>query len=149
MAKVSYSARLNTTQLRALLNSPKGPVAKNLVKRAVRVESAAKRRISSNPKRVDTGRLRSSIAWEVRIYGNMPIARIGTNVKYAKFVHDGTGIYGPYSTVIRPKHAKALKWKSKQYGAKKGKYKGFAFAKYTVGMKPNPFLKDALKAAKI
>jgi len=149
MGTVKYTARLNTSQLHELLNSSKGPVAKNLVKRAVRVESAAKRRISSNPKRVDTGRLRSSITWEIRIYGNMPIARIGTNVKYAKFVHDGTGIFGPYSTVIRPKHAKAMKWKSKQYGAKKGKYKGYAFAKYTIGMKPNPFLTDALKAAKL
>jgi hypothetical protein len=148
VAKVTYSNKLSTQQIRVLLHSTHGGVAKDIIKRCIRVESKAKQNISKNPKRVDTGRLRSSITWEIRLLGQKPIGRVGTNVKYAKFVHDGTGIYGPTGQLIRPKHAKALRWKSKQYGAKKGKNKGYAFAKYTKGMKPNPFLKDALSAAK-
>jgi hypothetical protein len=148
VAKVTYSSKLNTQQIRMLLQSSHGAVAKDIIKRCIRVESKAKQNISKNPKRVDTGRLRASITWEIRLLGQKPVGRVGTNVKYAKFVHDGTGIYGPTGQLIRPKHAKALRWKSKQYGAKKGKGKGYAFAQYVKGMKPNPFLKDALSAAK-
>lgn len=148
MAKVNFSSKLNTSQIQILLKSSHGPVAKDIIKRCIRVESKAKQNISRNPKRVDTGRLRSSITWELRLIGGKPVGRVGTNVKYARYVHDGTGIYGPYSEVIRPVHAKALRWKSAKYGAKKGKNKGFAYAKYTLGMKPNPFLKNALSAAK-
>ena len=149
MSKVTYSHALNMSEVKRLLSSDKGPVAKDLIKRAIRVESAAKKNISSNPKRVDTGRLRASITWELRMVGSTPTVRIGTNVKYARFVHDGTGIFGPYSEVIRPKGKKALRWKSKTYGAKSGKNAGYVFAKYTIGMKPNPFLKNALKAARL
>jgi hypothetical protein len=35
-----------------------------------------------------------------------------------------------------------------KYGAKKGKGKGKVFVKQVKGMRPNPFLRDALKFAK-
>lgn len=41
---------------------------------------------------VDTGRLRSSIAYELAPQGQDLIARIGTNVQYAKSVEFGTGL---------------------------------------------------------
>jgi hypothetical protein len=134
--------------MQALLSSSQGGVAKDMLRRGIRVESAAKKNLGSNPKRVDTGRLRASIVTVMVMRDGKPIVRVGTSVKYARFVHDGTGIFGPYSTVIRPKNGKVLKWKSKTYGAKTGKYAGYAFAQYTIGMRPNPFLKNALKAAK-
>jgi hypothetical protein len=68
-------------------------------------------------------------------------------VHYALYVHDGTGLYGPKKTVIRPKNAKALVFKSKVYGAKRGKFAGKVVVKSVKGMKPNPFLANALDSA--
>lgn len=57
---------------------------------------------------------------------------IGNTLKasYAKFVHNGTGIYGPKKRKITPKKARALKT---PYG----------FKKSIKGQKPNPYLENA------
>jgi hypothetical protein len=70
--------------------SPLGGVARDLARRAVAVESAAKVNASGRPgPRVITGRLRSSISWRlgedvVSIY-----ADVGSNVYYARYVEEG------------------------------------------------------------
>lgn len=115
-------------------------VARDMQRRGLRVEAAAKVRISGNPKRVNSGRLRSTIkAVPIRKRG-APGSRIGTNVKYAVFVHDGTGIYGPRGMRIKPKTKRYLKFIPK--GGNR-----FVYAKSVKGMRPNPFLVDALPAA--
>lgn len=53
---------------------------------------------------------------------------------YAKYVHEGTGLYGPHKTKIVPKGKKALFWPGAPHPIRAVK-----------GMKGNPFL---LKAAK-
>lgn len=57
---------------------------------------------------------------------------IGNTLKasYAKFVHFGTGVYGPKKAKIRPKKARALKT---PYG----------FKKSIKGQKANPYLENA------
>jgi hypothetical protein len=75
-----------------------------------------------------------------------PAVRIGTSVKYAMFVHQGTGVYGPAGRMIHPVNKKVLRWRSRTASGKKGK--GYTFSMYSRGMKPNPFLKNALKAAR-
>jgi hypothetical protein len=70
--------------------------------------------------------------------GNLAV-RVGTGVSYALYVHDGTGLFGPKHALIRPRSKKVLRWKGKS---------GYIYAKYTRGMQPNPFLKNALKAGK-
>ena len=57
---------------------------------------------------------------------------IGNTLKasYAKFVHNGTGIYGPEKRKITPKKARALKT---PYG----------FKKSIKGQKANPYLENA------
>lgn len=146
----SVTRKLDPSVLQFIFNSPEGGVAKDLMKRGARVESRAKRNVSgiggSGPKRVDTGHLRSSIKHQLVIRPIGLSVRIGTNVYYARFVHDGTGIYGPRKRVIRPKRAKALVWRSQKYGQKSGKFRGFVVAKSVKGMKPNPFLAAALPA---
>ncbi len=146
----SFSHRLNSGAVRALLQDPNGGVARDLLRRGLLVETQAKRNLGGvgGPKRIDTGRLRASITAALVTRNGSPAVLVGTNVFYAKWIHDGTGIFGPYSEVIRPKAAKALRWKSKAYGKKKGKFAGYAFAKYTIGMRPNRFLKNALSAAR-
>jgi hypothetical protein len=142
--------KLDLSVLQYMFNSPTGAVAKDMLKRGKRVESAAKRNISgiggSGPKRVDTGRLRSSIKVELVFRPEGQGVRVGTNLYYARYVHDGTGIYGPKKQVIKPKRAKALVFRSKLHGQKSGKFAGFVVVKSVKGMRPNPFLRDALPA---
>jgi len=86
--------------LAALLNGPHGGVARDLARRAIRVQNQAKINATggqvagaNNPEgrgpRVDTGRLRSSIAWELREEGGSLSARIGTNVEYGYYLETG------------------------------------------------------------
>lgn len=148
MATAKTTHHLNVSGVHALLNSPNGGVAKDLLRRGLRVASAAKKNLETEPRRVNTGALRADIHPELVIINGKIALRVGTNKSYALWVHDGTGIYGPRGERITPHSAKALRWKSKKYGAKKGKFKGFAFAKSIAGMKPNKFLKNALHAAR-
>lgn len=138
--------------VQALLASPQGGLAKDVYKRGLRVQAAARRFLSGSgpghPKRIDTGRLRNDVSVNLVTANGLPAVRIGTSVKYSRWVHDGTGIYGPKHALIRPKQAKVLVFKSKVYGAKSGKFKGKVVVKTVKGMPGNPFLRDALKFAK-
>lgn len=148
-AKVTH--KFNKAVMEKILTSPQGGVAKDLLKRGVRVQSRARRNLSgltgSGPRRVNTGHLRSSITVKLIPQPKDLIVRVGTDVYYAKWIHDGTGLYGPQHKLIKPRNSRVLAFKSKVYGAKKGKYAGWVFAKSVKGMKPNPFLKNALAAA--
>ncbi len=145
----SVTHKFNEAQFQFIMKSPAGAVAKDLIKRGKRVESRAKRNLAGvggKPKRIDTGHLRASIATNLIVRPEGLAVRVGTNVLYARYVHDGTGLYGPKHTVIRPKFGKVLVFSSKLYGAKKGKWAGKVVVRYVRGMKPNPFLHDALPA---
>lgn len=143
------SFRINDTALRALLTGPNGPVWRDIQLRSNRVKNAARRLCP-----VDEGRLRASIDVEMRMSRVGPVGRIGTNVEYAIWVHEGTGIYAGRG-LIRPKKAGGvLAWPIKNSSGrgrrryKGGKTAGFAFAKYTKGMRGNPFLLKALPYAR-
>lgn len=81
---MSY-VQINGDALRELFESPSGEVAKDLQRRALRVEGAAKRLCP-----VDTGRLRSSITNELGTDAEGLVAVIGTDVEYAPYVELGT-----------------------------------------------------------
>ena len=104
--------RLHQGELDRLLKSPNGAVAKDLLRRGLRVESQAKRNLGGvdGPKRVDTGRLRASITTQLVTIRGWPAVRVGTNVSYAVYVHEGTGIYGPRGVPIRPVRARMLRF---------------------------------------
>jgi hypothetical protein len=142
---------IHHARLEALLRSPTGGVAKDMLRRGLRVESAAKRLLGGGPgrpRRINTGLLRSSVQARPAIIDGRPGARVGTGLRYARWVHDGTGIYGPRHTKITPKRAKALVFRSKTHGRKSGKFAGKVVVSSVKGMKPNRFLADALPAAK-
>lgn len=88
--------RLNRSALDDLLKGPDGPVAKDLTRRAISVEGAAKRRCP-----VDTGRLRGSITHAVKRDSRGLLADVGTNVEYAVFVELGT-TRAPAQPFLRP-----------------------------------------------
>jgi HK97 gp10 family phage protein len=71
--------------LRALLEGEDGDVGKDLARRAIKVEAAAKRLCS-----VDTGRLRSSITWEMARDDQGLMATVGTDVEYGVYIELGT-----------------------------------------------------------
>lgn len=87
-------------ELQALLRS--SPVAQELARRAVAVESAAKRYASGRPgPNVKTGRLRGSITWEFGEDSFGVYVDIGTNVFYGPFVEFGTS-RAPAYPFMRP-----------------------------------------------
>lgn len=86
--------------LRKLLTGPQGGIARDLTRRAIRVQNLAKINATgaqvegaNNPEgrgpRVDTGRLRSSITHEIRVGDTGLEARIGTNVEYGYYLETG------------------------------------------------------------
>lgn len=91
----------NEAALKRLLESPQGPVARDLAVRAIRVQNQAKINATGaqvegahNPggrgPRVRTGRLRSSISHRVQqTPGGTLRADIGTNVSYGRYLELG------------------------------------------------------------
>ena len=87
---------------------------------------------------VDTGLLRKWFFADT----NPSHIKIKTPAQYARYVNDGTG-------PIYPKKGKVLAFKpSKKWNGpvtKSGKYKGYAFIKYSKGQKGQHFVEDSIK----
>jgi HK97 gp10 family phage protein len=124
---------IKQANIRKTFADPKGALARGILRASKKVERKAKRLAP-----VDKGQLRASITSQIVFRSGLPIGRVGTNVKHAKWVHEGTGIYGPRGVPIRPKNGKVLVFKPK------GKSKN-VYVKSVKGMKGRPFLRDALK----
>lgn len=123
---------VNNKALARLLRSPVGPVARNMFTRGRRVRDAARRNVNSR-----TGTLARSIEVSASPRGEGSGARVGTTLYYARYVHDGTGIYGPSGRPIRPR-GKALVF---QGGT------GKVFTAHSSGQRGTHFLERALRAA--
>lgn len=118
--------------------------------RANRVLNAARRGAP-----VDTGALRGSLTVTFnKGPGGETVARIGSNLPYAMWVHEGTGIYGPRGAMITPKRGRFLVWpRVNNSGSGNRRYVGgqtgaFIFAKAVRGSPGRPFLLRALEAAR-
>lgn len=146
MAKVRITQRLDLAAVRRILTSPRGPVARDLLVRGIRVQSQAKRNLGgstgSGPKRVHFGHLRSSIFPQLLSRQGGLVMRVGSGLHYALYVHEGTGLYGPKHRKIRPLTKRFLRFKP--YGSTE-----FVFVREVKGMKPNKYLLRALPAARI
>lgn len=139
MSKVTH--KYDSQAMHAILKSPYGGLAKDMIKRAIRVRDRARENLLSSPRRYHDGNLWRSIGVQFFTVGGYPATRIGSDLEYARFVHDGTGIYGPKGVPIKPKKSKYLVFTP--YGAVRP-----VFTKEVKGMPPNPFLKNALMAAR-
>jgi hypothetical protein len=86
--------RLDTAQLNALLRSPQGPVAQDLLRRGQRVQNRAKDNLrgagASGLEAFKFGQLTNSIASEFLLINNLPTVRVGANTYYALWIHEGT-----------------------------------------------------------
>ena len=64
-----------------------------------------------------------------------------SSAKYAIFVNDGTGLYGPLGHKIRPKNGKFL-----AFTPNKGKFKGkLVVVPWTRGQKPQKFVERSME----
>lgn len=124
--------RLDQASINELLRGPSGPVVKQVGTYSRQVANVAKQNVG-----VDTGRLRSSIQHTVEVRGTKVVGRVGSLVDYARYHHDGTGIYGPAGRPITPRNGQFLVFP--------GKGGGMVFAKQVQGSRPNPFLVLALE----
>jgi len=122
--------RFESRNLEALL---RGPVMKNLTRRAIRVEAAAKRNATGRPgPKVRTGRLRASITWRPGADSKSPYVDIGSSVHYAPYVEMGHNNTPHVFPILTP-------------GGKFTGNFGFVSAKPTPAY---PFLRPALSAAR-
>lgn len=107
MARVRTTSSLNVGYIR-ILGRPGGPLHRDLQVRALAVQAAAKQRLRQSPQRIDTGNLVNSIQILIYFRGGVPVARIGTDVEYAVFVHEGT-IYMEANPFLRDGLSRAFK----------------------------------------
>lgn len=80
---------------------------------------------------VNEGPLRASITSDTSLLPTEIVGMIGSNLMYAPYVHNGTGIYAVNGD------GRKTPW---TYHVASGMYAGFYF---TEGQKPQPFLEDA------
>lgn len=117
----------------------------------MRIKTAIKRALTRVAERIRdrargeapyrTGDLKKSIhVGEVTDAGDGFSVAVGTNLSYAKYVHEGTGQYGPLKRpyTIQPKNKRALYWPGARHPVKKVTQKG---------IRPNRFLLRAARAA--
>ena len=103
------------------------------------VEDVEARAVKLAP--VRTSNLANAITNTIAPDGLMSRLFVTDAAPYAKYVHDGTGLYGPHKQkiIIVPKDKKALFWPGAKHPVKKVVQKG---------IKGNPFFKKALREIK-
>lgn len=122
------SSHVNEAAIKRFLESPDGPTFRWLIRFTNRVRNGAVIRAN-----VRTGRMVGSIEVTFRLDSMGPVGRVGTDVSYARFVHEGTKPH-----IIYPNGAKALRYVGSN---------GVVFARKVnhPGYGGNPFLRDALQ----
>lgn len=100
---------------------------KSMNKACVCIQNEAKRRC---PK--DTGDLKNSIQYDTEKKLTLVTGKVGTNKKHAPYVHEGTGIHSRQGNGRQD-----VPW---AYKDAKGEWHK------TSGMKPTPFLEEAMKS---
>lgn len=131
-----------------LLTSPQRGVTRDLVRRGLRVQAAARRLAPS-----DTGRLRQSITMAVVTVPSLHVL-VGSNLEYALLVHRGTGIYGPNRLPIRSASHGYLRFTPKTRTTPTGRVRirsrdqNVVFTRSVRGQRGVPYLKNALVAAR-
>ena len=141
---VSVRVIMDPAALAAYIAQPNGPVVKDMVIRATRVQQAARRQvrmghIGGAPTKTSQANLRDTIVKRVVKNGQFPSVMVGSESPIAWLHHEGTKAH-----IIKPKNGKFLVfWVSDGGGARKI----FARQVNHPGTKPNRYLTDNLHLA--
>lgn len=140
MASLSIQSDLSSLnkKIRVALLSEGGEVRADVQRRARNVKNRAQRNARSMFK-APTGKLADSIRYTTRTTEDGFVAQVGSDLQYARWAHDGTGIHGPHRTPIVPTKRKAMRFP--------GKGGAIIFTKKSSGMVGQPYLAEALVAA--
>lgn len=126
----SITVDLSSTGLDRLLTDSHGPVGNHLRNIANRVRTQARANV---PER--SGNLKDSIKVHQELTPTGLIFKVGSNLRYALYLHEGTGQNsGGY---VYPVHAQFLRFQGSD-----GK---FLYRRRVRGVDANPFLADALR----
>jgi hypothetical protein len=125
MAKLHVDASEVLNNIDNLIDRLPNKLAEGMEQAALYVESEAKK---SCP--IDDSILRASISHYVETEGTKVTGYVGSNIEYAPYVHQGTGLYA-----IEGNGRKDVPW---SYRDIRGEWHT------TSGMKPTPFLQDAI-----
>jgi hypothetical protein len=130
---------LDYAEIYRQIQGPNSGVARDMLRRGLRVQARARKRAPAK-----TGRLRTSIDIATQNRTVMGVNTfaiiIGSNLDWAAWVHNGTGLYGPHHTRIVPTRGKIL-----VFVGRRGRY---VHVGSVAGQRPRPFLKDALRAVR-
>ncbi|MFC4328374.1 HK97 gp10 family phage protein [Streptomyces andamanensis] len=132
----------NEPEIDRLLRAPDGDVATYVRRVAEATRSLA---VAMAP--VDNGPLRASLRVEMEYSTKHVKAWVYSNLEYALYVHEGTGIYGPKGQPIRPVRAKFLRFEARNARTTPRGRGNIVFARQVRGARPNRFLLNALKAS--
>lgn len=132
--KTAVSMKLDPAQINQILTSPEGPVFKAVQKAGRQTATYAKFELLK--KEIgDTGKLQQSIESVTEVRGDNVVSKVGSDLPYAVFVHEGT--QGP----IVPTTRRVLRFR--------GRGGAFVFAPQVRGTRETgryvPFLTNALK----
>lgn len=133
---------INDAELDRLLRSPDGDVGK-----AVRDVVTRTRNLAVALAPVDDGPLRASLRTKME-YGQRAVKGwVYSDLEYALYVHEGTGIYGPKGQPIKPKRGRYLVFEARNARTTPRGRGNLVFARQVRGQRPQRFLLEALQAA--
>lgn len=107
---------------------------KDEISKALRVSAITVQRAAREESPIDTGTLRSGI----KVLPGSDYTIVRSSVEYSQYVHEGTGLYGPYKKKFRGK----IPFLAGENGPED---KGWRWIK---GSKPNPFMKRAVERSR-
>lgn len=140
MSRVTIT--INDAEVDRLLRSPDGDVGQ-----AVRRVMNATRNLAVSLAPVDDGPLRASLRTKFEASTRTVKGWVYSDLEYALYVHEGTGIYGPKGQPIKPKRGRYLVFEARNARTTPRGRGNLVFARQVRGQRPQRFLLDALKAA--
>lgn len=133
---------INDAEVDRLLRSPEGDVGQ-----AVRRVVTSTRNLAVSMAPVDDGPLRASLRTKYESSGRYFKGWVYSDLEYALYVHEGTGIYGPKGQPIKPKRGRYLVFEARNARTTPRGRGNLVFAREVRGQRPNRFLLRALQAA--
>lgn len=131
---MAVHVKLDHLALTRLLRSPTGAVGRDALKRGRRVRDRARLLVGKQ-----TGRLAASIEVNFSVGLRGLVVHVGSSLKYARYHHDGTGVYGPHGRPIRPRRGKVMVFD--------GRLGGRVYARSVTGQRGTKYLERSLRAA--